>query len=417
VSAFPPDGTWPVGTSRFEKRAIALDIPIWQPDLCVQCNRCVEICPHAAIRAKVVEPAALDAAPAGFRSVPEGHTPELEGLRYIVQVAPEDCTGCGLCVEVCPAKDRANPRRKALVSEPLDDHREVEREAFAFFEGLVGSERAASLPIDERTAAFREPLFEFSGACAGCGETPYLRLLTQLFGPRLMIANATGCSSIYGGNLPTTPYTTGRDGRGPAWSNPLFEDNAEFGFGMRLAVDLQAARARQLLQALRERLPAALVDALTAPGATDDAALAERRRQIAALRSALSELDLAEARELTALADQLVPRSVWLVGGDGWAYDIGYGGLDHVLATNRNVNVLVLDTEVYSNTAGSSRRPRRSAPQRSSRPPARPPTRRTSGCWRCRTATSTWRRSRCRAAAGRRSRPCSKPSPGRVRPW
>jgi pyruvate-ferredoxin/flavodoxin oxidoreductase len=354
VSAFPPDGTWPVGTSRFEKRAIALDIPIWQPDVCVQCNRCVEICPHAAIRAKVVDPQALEGAPVGFRAVPEANTPALEGLQYVLQVAPEDCTGCGLCVEVCPAKDRTNPRRKALVSEPLAAHRQVERDAFAFFETLENAEAVGSLPIDDRTSAFRDPLFEFSGACSGCGETPYVRLLTQLFGDRLMIANATGCSSIYGGNLPTTPYTTGRDGRGPAWANSLFEDNAEFGFGMRLGVDAHTTRARQLLHALAGQLPGALVAALAQDTPTTDAALAERRRQIVLLRGALESLETPQARELATLADHFVPRSVWLVGGDGWAYDIGYGGLDHVLASNRNVNVLVLDTEVYSNTGGQA---------------------------------------------------------------
>ena len=236
VSAFPPDGTWPSGTGRLEKRAIALEIPIWQPDLCVQCNRCSMICPHAAIRTKVFDPAALNRAPSGFRSMPEGFEPQLEGLAYTVQVAPEDCTGCGLCIEVCPAKDRHEPRRRALVPELLAAHREEERGYFEYFE-QIQSAPLSGLPIDRRTAVFREPLFEFSGACAGCGETPYLRLLTQLFGDRLLIANATGCSSIYGGNLPTTPYSKNAQGRGPAWSNSLFEDNAEFGLGMRLALD------------------------------------------------------------------------------------------------------------------------------------------------------------------------------------
>jgi pyruvate-ferredoxin/flavodoxin oxidoreductase len=297
VSAFPPDGTWPSGTSRLDKRAIALDIPIWQPDLCVQCNRCVTICPHAAIRAKVYEPASLADAPAGFRSTPEGFEPALEGLAYTVQVAPEDCTGCGLCIEVCPAKDRRDTRRKALVASPLAIHRAVEREAFAFFERL-STAVPDGLPPSPRTIAFHQPLFEFSGACAGCGETPYLQLLTRLFGERLLVANATGCSSIYGGNLPTTPWTVNAQGRGPAWSNSLFEDNAEFGLGLRLALDAAVARAH----AASEPAPP--------------------------------------------------PRSVWIVGGDGWAYDIGFGGLDHVLALGHKVNVLVLDTEVYSNTGG-----------------------------------------------------------------
>ncbi len=350
VSAFPPDGTWPSGTSRFEKRAIALEIPIWQPDLCVQCNFCSMICPHAAIQTKVFDPAALGAAPASFRSMREAFEPALDGMQYAVQVAPEDCTGCGLCIEVCPAKDKHDPRRKALMAEPLAAHREAEREAFAFFETIASAD-LASLPIDKRTAPFRLPLFEFSGACAGCGETPYLRLLTQLFGDHLLLANATGCSSIYGGNLPTTPYTTNRDGRGPAWSNSLFEDNAEFGFGMRLAVDVEAARAKSLLRALSGRLPPALVDGLLSSG-SDEAWYAAQRDRVAALRAALEADASAEARALLEVARGLVPRSVWIVGGDGWAYDIGYGGLDHVLASHAKVNVLVLDTEVYSNTGG-----------------------------------------------------------------
>ena len=350
VSAFPPDGSWPSGTSRVEKRAIALEIPIWQPDVCVQCNFCSMICPHAAIQTKVFAPAALAGAPPGFRSVPEAFDPAFEGLHYAVQVAPEDCTGCGLCIEVCPAKDRLQPRRKALVSEPLAAHRDIEREAFAFFERIESAPLAA-LPIDKRTAAFRLPLFEFSGACAGCGETPYLRLLTQLYGDRLIIANATGCSSIYGGNLPTTPYTTDRHGRGPAWSNSLFEDNAEFGFGMRLAVDVHAERARALLAAIAARLPAVLVEELLSK-AGDDVWLAAQRARLVELGKLLRGDPSCEARALLDVAHHLVPRSVWIVGGDGWAYDIGFGGLDHVLASHKKVNVLVLDTEVYSNTGG-----------------------------------------------------------------
>jgi len=350
VSAFPPDGCWPTGTSRFEKRAIALDIPIWQPDVCVQCNFCSMICPHAAIRTKVFSPAALEDAPAGFRAVPESFDPDLEGLLYAVQVAPEDCTGCGLCIEVCPAKDRLQPRRKALVSEPLAGHREREREAFKFFEGIKSASLAA-LPIDKRSAPLRPPYFEFSGACAGCGETPYIRLLTQLFGDRLIIANATGCSSIYGGNLPTTPYTTDRHGRGPAWSNSLFEDNAEFGLGMRLAIDVHAGRARSLLTAISAGLPPQLVEALLSVPA-DDSWIESQRARLEELCQLLQNDQSAEAHALLDLIHHLVPRSVWIVGGDGWAYDIGYGGLDHVLASHKNVNILVLDTEVYSNTGG-----------------------------------------------------------------
>ncbi|HLT34809.1 MAG TPA: pyruvate:ferredoxin (flavodoxin) oxidoreductase, partial [Enhygromyxa sp.] len=350
VSAFPPDGTWPTGTSQFEKRALALEIPIWQPDVCVQCNFCSMICPHTAIQTKVFDPAQLSDAPASFRSVPEAFEPALDGLHYTVQVAPEDCTGCGLCIEVCPAKDRLAPRRKALVSEPLADHRAAEREAFAFFQTLE-SAPLTSLPIDKRTAAFRLPLFEFSGACAGCGETPYLRLLTQLFGDHLLIANATGCSSIYGGNLPTTPYTKDQAGRGPAWSNSLFEDNAEFGLGMRLAVDVRARRARLALQSMAARLPAPLVESLL-EYSTDEAWLAAQRERVAELDALLERDGSPEAQALRADAEGLVPRSVWIVGGDGWAYDIGYGGLDHVLASGRDVNILVMDTEVYSNTGG-----------------------------------------------------------------
>jgi len=350
VSAFPPDGTWPTGTSAFEKRALALEIPIWQPDVCVQCNFCSMICPHAAIQTKVFDPAALATAPASFRSMPETFEPALEGLRFVVQVAPEDCTGCGLCVEVCPAKDRLQPRRKALMSLPLADHRDAEREAFAFFQ-TIDSAPLTGVAIDKRSAALRLPLFEFSGACAGCGETPYLRLLTQLFGDHLVIANATGCSSIYGGNLPTTPYTTNKDGRGPAWSNSLFEDNAEFGLGMRLGVDVRAERARSLLTALAPKLPPALVDALLAQG-PGEAWLDAQRARVAELETLLERDGSPEAQALREAAPALVPRSVWIVGGDGWAYDIGYGGLDHVLASHKKVNVLVLDTEVYSNTGG-----------------------------------------------------------------
>jgi pyruvate-ferredoxin/flavodoxin oxidoreductase len=350
VSAFPPDGTWPSGTSKFEKRALALEIPIWQPDVCVQCNFCSMVCPHAAIQSKIFDPAQLTRAPASFRSMPEEFEPALEGMHFAVQVAPEDCTGCGLCIEVCPAKDRLKPRRKALVSEPLADHREAEREAFAFFETLEPAP-LHHLPINKRTAPLRPPLFEFSGACAGCGETPYLRLLTQLFGDHLMIANATGCSSIYGGNLPTTPYTTNAAGRGPAWSNSLFEDNAEFGLGMRLAADVRAGHARTLLKTVAARLPSGLVDALLAPGA-GEAWIAEQRQRVKELDALLAVEASPEAAALRELSSTLVPRSVWIVGGDGWAYDIGYGGLDHVLASHENVNVLVLDTEVYSNTGG-----------------------------------------------------------------
>jgi pyruvate-ferredoxin/flavodoxin oxidoreductase len=351
VSAFPPDGTWPCGTSQFEKRTLATSIPIWQPDVCVQCNFCSMICPHSAIQTKVFDSSQLVNAPTSFRSVSEAFEPALDGLQYSVQVAPEDCTGCGLCIEVCPAKDKLNPRRKALVSELLVDHREAERDAFTFFKNIK-SASLIELPIDKRTVAFRQPLFEFSGACAGCGETPYLRLLTQLFGDHLVIANATGCSSIYGGNLPTTPYTKNQDGRGPAWSNSLFEDNAEFGLGMRLGLDRQVERARSLLMGMAAKLPSALVEGLMIGGGSSETELVTQRERVRKLEEILHHENSKEAQSLLKVTFALVPRSVWIVGGDGWAYDIGYGGLDHVLASNKKVNVLVLDTEVYSNTGG-----------------------------------------------------------------
>ncbi len=351
VSAFPPDGTWPVGTARWEKRNIAQEIPLWDPAICIQCNHCVLVCPHATIRAKVYEPEALAGAPEGFLST-DYRAPDLKGLRYSLQVAPEDCTGCRLCVEVCPAKDRSNPRRKAINMEPQLPVRERERESYLFFLELPEIDRGRLRRLDAKGSQFLEPLFEYSGACAGCGETPYVKLLTQLFGDRLLVANATGCSSIYGGNLPTTPFTTNRDGRGPAWSNSLFEDNAEFGFGFRLAVDSHARQARALLESLAGAVGEGLVSEILGAEQGSEAQMAAQRGRIAALRQRLAGLGDATARRLEILADYLVKKSVWLVGGDGWAYDIGYGGLDHVLAMGRDVNILVLDTEVYSNTGG-----------------------------------------------------------------
>jgi len=353
VSAFPVDGTWPVGTSKWEKRNIALEIPLWEPDLCIQCNQCTFVCPHAAIRAKAYDESALAGAPEGFLSM-AGKGNEIGGLRYTLQVAPEDCTGCNLCVEICPAKDKTNPRRKAINMAPQRPVRERERERYRFFLDLPETDRSRIHRIDAKGSQFFEPLFEYSGACAGCGETPYIKLLTQLFGDRLMIANATGCSSIFGGNLPTTPYTTNRDGRGPAWSNSLFEDNAEFGLGMRLAVERQGEHARDLLRILGAEIGDDLAAALLAAEPVTEAGIAERRAQVAALKRRLGEIAGPTAARLATVADALVPKSVWLVGGDGWAYDIGYGGLDHVIATGRKVNILVLDTEVYSNTGGQA---------------------------------------------------------------
>ncbi len=350
VSAFPPDGSWPVATSRWEKRGIALEIPLWEPRLCIQCNKCALVCPHAAIRAKLYDDSALDGAPGGFLAV-DFKSNDLKGLKYTIQVAPDDCTGCGLCVAVCPAKDKSQPKHKAINMEDRLPVLERERQSFAFFLAAPEFDRT-KLPLDVKGSQFRQPLFEYSGACAGCGETPYLKLLSQLYGDRLMIANATGCSSIYGGNLPTTPWAVNAEGRGPAWSNSLFEDNAEFGLGMRLGLDSRAEQARGLLQGLAAQLPVELVEGLLGADQSGEAGIRSQRERVLALRERLRALPGTGARQLELLADDLVERSVWIVGGDGWAYDIGFGGLDHVLSTRHKVNVLVLDTEVYSNTGG-----------------------------------------------------------------
>ncbi|UPT57258.1 pyruvate:ferredoxin (flavodoxin) oxidoreductase [Dickeya zeae] len=347
VSALPPDGTWPVGTTQWEKRNIAEAIPLWKPELCTQCNHCVAACPHSAIRAKVVPAEAMADAPASLQSL-DVKARDMRGQKYVLQVAPEDCTGCNLCVEVCPAKDRQNPEIKAINMEPRLENVATEKTHYDFFLKLPEIDRSKLERIDIRTSQLITPLFEYSGACSGCGETPYIKLLTQLYGDRLLVANATGCSSIYGGNLPTTPWTTDANGRGPAWANSLFEDNAEFGLGFRLSVDQHRQRALRLLAELKPQLPAELVaDLLEESVATD-----VRREQIARLRQSLSAIDSADARQLSADADHLVDKSIWLIGGDGWAYDIGYGGLDHVMSLSENVNVLVLDTQCYSNTGG-----------------------------------------------------------------
>jgi len=351
VSAFPVDGTWPTATARWEKRNLAAEIPVWDPAICIQCNKCALVCPHAAIRAKVFEPDRLSGAPLTFKSDPF-RAADFEGFRYTIQVAPEDCTGCSLCVMFCPAKDKANPKHKAIDMAPQRPLRDAERENYAFFLDLPEPDRSRIRVMDVKGSQFATPLFEYSGACAGCGETPYVKLLTQLFGDRTLIANATGCSSIYGGNLPTTPYAVGRDGRGPAWSNSLFEDNAEFGLGMRLGLDSRAAHARQLLGEIGPTLPAGLAREILEADQSADAGIAAQRERVLRLRRALAPLPAPAARVLSDLADDLVRKSVWIVGGDGWAYDIGYGGLDHVLSLPYDVNVLVLDTEVYSNTGG-----------------------------------------------------------------
>ena len=353
VSALPVDGTWPTGTCQWEKRNIAQEIPIWDPDVCIQCNKCAIVCPHAAIRSKVYEPEHLSGAPLTFQSR-EYRGKEFAGWDVTIQVAPEDCTGCRLCVNVCPAKNRTNPRQKAINMESHAEHAEREQSNYSFFLDLPELDRTKLERFDVKGTQFFQPLFEYSGACAGCGETPYVKLLTQLYGDRTLIANATGCSSIYGGNLPSTPYTTNSEGRGPAWSNSLFEDNAEFGLGFRLAVDAHVADARRLLQRLASSIGEPLVDELLNADHYSEKGIQAQRLRIETLRQKLSRMDRPEAKRLHELADYLVRKSVWIVGGDGWAYDIGYAGLDHVLSMGHDVNLLVLDTEVYSNTGGQA---------------------------------------------------------------
>ena len=353
VSKMPVDGTFPTGTTRWEKRNIALEIPVWEPDLCIQCGKCVFVCPHAVIRHKVYDPALLASAPPTFKSL-DAKFKEFPGTKYTVQIAPEDCTGCALCVEACPAKDKSQVGRKALNMAPQPPLREPESHNWEFFLGLPEVDRGQVNPGTIKNSQLFEPLFEFSGACAGCGETPYVKLVSQLFGDRLLVANATGCSSIYGGNLPTTPWAHNREGRGPAWSNSLFEDNAEFGLGMRLTLDKHGEFARELLRLQADRIGETLVTELLEADQSSEAGIIAQRKRVAALRERLTGQSDPRATDLAALADMLVRKSVWIIGGDGWAYDIGYGGLDHVLASGRDVNILVLDTEVYSNTGGQA---------------------------------------------------------------
>ncbi|MBI5933629.1 MAG: pyruvate:ferredoxin (flavodoxin) oxidoreductase [Chloroflexi bacterium] len=354
VSAFPIDGTFPTATTQWEKRNLALDIPVWEPDLCIQCGKCVFVCPHAVIRHKVYEEKALEGAPAEFKHMPSKFKEFSQGFAYTVQVAPEDCTGCTLCVEACPAKDKTQVGRKAINMAPQPALRESEAKNWDFFMSIPDLDRKLINPSTIKNSQLLRPLFEFSGACAGCGETPYVKLVSQLFGDRTIVANATGCSSIYGGNLPTTPWAVDANGRGPAWSNSLFEDNAEFGLGMRLTLDKQNEYARELLKALTAEIGQTLVDGLLNADQSTETGIAEQRERVAALKEKLAANKDVRARDLISVADSLVKKSVWIMGGDGWAYDIGYGGLDHVLASGRNVNVLVLDTEVYSNTGGQA---------------------------------------------------------------
>jgi len=351
VSAFPVDGVWPVGTTKYEKRNIAQEIPEWDSSMCIQCNKCAFVCPHAAIRAKFYPEDALEGAPEGFAST-KFKARDIPHHLFTIQVAPEDCTGCGLCVEVCPAKSREDPVRHAINMTAQQPIRERERANFDFFLDLPEPQPDMIDTGTVKGSQFKRPLIEFSGACAGCGETPYIKALTQLYGDRLLVANATGCSSIFGGNLPTTPYTTNAEGRGPAWANSLFEDNAEFGLGLRLAVDHKRTRARELVQEVASEMYPGLVQEIMEATMLTDADVNRQRERVRVLKEWLGKIDKPEARELEELSDYLVEKTLWIVGGDGWAYDIGYGGLDHVLASGANVNVLVLDTGTYSNTGG-----------------------------------------------------------------
>ena len=353
VSAMPHDGTFPTATSQWEKRNIALEIPVWDPDVCIQCGKCVFVCPHAVIRMKVYDGQLLADAPETFKST-AAKFKGVPGDKYTIQVAPEDCTGCALCIEVCPAKNKTQAGLKAINMAPQPPIRESERDNWNFFLTIPDIERAEIETNTVKNSQLLRPLFEFSGACAGCGETPYVKLLSQLFGDRSIVANATGCSSIYGGNLPTTPWAVNSKGRGPAWSNSLFEDNAEFGLGMRLTVDRQTEFAKELLQSLSDQIGADLVTEILYADQTQDAVIDAQRERVEVLKQKLADIQDPKAKHLLSVADFLVKKTVWIVGGDGWAYDIGYGGLDHVLASGRNINVLVLDTEVYSNTGGQA---------------------------------------------------------------
>jgi len=353
VSAFPVDGTFPTGTAKWEKRNIALEIPVWDTKTCIQCGKCAMVCPHGVLRIKVYDKTQLNGAPSTFKST-DVRDKEWQGMKYTIQLAPEDCTGCGICVDICPAKNKSETRLKAIYMQPQPPLRAPEGENWEFFLKIPDLDRSKIKVNTIRQQQVQQPLFEFSGACAGCGETPYLKLVSQLFGDRAVIANATGCSSIYGGNLPTTPWAKNSQGRGPAWSNSLFEDNAEFGLGFRVSIDKQTEFARELVNNLSGQIGRELAESLLNSPQSDEADMALQRERVAFLKERLAHINGAEARQLLVLADMLVKKSVWIIGGDGWAYDIGYGGLDHVLASGRNVNILVLDTEVYSNTGGQA---------------------------------------------------------------
>ena len=353
VSVLPNDGTYPTGTTQWEKRNLSLEIPVWEAELCIQCGKCSFVCPHAVIREKIYDPSLLKSAPEGWDAV-DARWKEFPGMKYTLAVSPEDCTACGLCIEVCPAKDKSQVGRKAINMAAQPPIREVERVKWDYFLDIPEVDRSSFSLKSVKNSQLLQPLFEFSGACAGCGETPYVKLVSQLFGDRMIVANATGCSSIYGGNLPTTPWAKNNDGRGPAWSNSLFEDNAEFGFGMRLTLDKQIEYARELLAKIAPDVGEELVEALLDADQTTENGIKSQRERISMLKEHLEKLGTADAKNLLSVVDVLSRKSVWIMGGDGWAYDIGYGGLDHVLASGRNVNVLVLDTEVYSNTGGQA---------------------------------------------------------------
>ncbi len=351
VSALPVDGTYPTGTTQWEKRNISLEIPVWDEVTCIQCGKCVLVCPHAVIRAKVYDEKYLANAPATFKSS-KARWKDFETQKYTLQVSPEDCTGCTLCVEVCPAKNKSEVKLKAINMASVLPIRETEKANWNHFLSIPEMDRTKINVQLVKDTQLLQPLFEFSGACTGCGETPYIKMVSQLFGDRAVIANATGCSSIYGGNLPTTPYAQNKEGRGPAWSNSLFEDNAEFGLGMRLTLDKRLEYAGELVKQLSSTVGAQLVDDLLNADQSNEAGILQQRGRVQLLKEKLAGNPSPQAKELFSIADVLARKSVWIIGGDGWAYDIGYGGLDHVLASGRNVNVLVLDTEVYSNTGG-----------------------------------------------------------------
>jgi pyruvate-ferredoxin/flavodoxin oxidoreductase len=352
VSKMPVDGTWPSGTTQYQKRNTAIEVPVWDPDVCIQCNKCVIVCPHAAIRSKVIDENLLDNRPEGFHFTKVKGKQFEEQEQFTIQVAVEDCTGCSLCVEVCPAKNKSQVNLKAINMAPQQPLREAGAQNWDFFMQLPDYDRSKLDHAKAKESQFLEPLFEFSGACPGCGETPYIKLASQLFGDRMVVANATGCSSIYGGNLPTTPWKKNSEGRGPAWSNSLFEDNAEFGLGFRLAIDQHTDNARRVLKDLEDEVGSALCQEILGAEQHDEADIYEQRERVVFLKQKLQEIEGGQAKKLLGLIDYLVKKSVWMIGGDGWAYDIGYGGLDHVLASGKNVNILVLDTQVYSNTGG-----------------------------------------------------------------